>query len=263
MLRAKRSARAPARLADSIRPPPPKRSRVASVATSRRSGRPTSTSVVTAPVRMTTSSTSTSSTSSATEPQPAQRQSVAGGESVIALSTVLAAGEDNLEGVGPVVQSEQGVTLDNLSANARPKPNISFQVRALGFAIPSAIKQKVWDGEFIDLAHLLNDNSIQLLAHSHQQNAEMVFTLNEAGSMVLRPAGPPRKKIDTLDKWLSAFHVFMAIFLEKHPNRAAELLKYAETIRLASVQFPGTGWHAYDEQFRLRRVADQSSSSGK
>ena len=55
----------------------------------------------------------------------------------------------------------------------------------------------------------------------------------------------------------------MAIFLEKHPNWAAELLKYAEGIRLASVQFPGMGWRVNDEQFRLRRAADPSSSWGK
>ena len=52
----------------------------------------------------------------------------------------------------------------------------------------------------------------------------------------------------------------MAVYLEKHPARAGELLKYAETIRAASHQFPGLGWRAYDEQFRLRRAADPASS---
>ena len=93
----------------------------------------------------------------------------------------------------------------------------------------------------MDFSQLLSDNSIQLLAHSQQQQSELVFAV-EGGQMVIRPAAQPNKKIDNLDKWLSAFHVFMAIFLEKHPSRAAELLKYAETIRLASIQFSGFGW---------------------
>ena len=82
----------------------------------------------------------------------------------------------------------------------------------------------------------------------------------EGGRMVFKPAATTRKKIDSIDKWLSAFHTFMAVYLEKHPARAGELLKYAETIRAASHQFPGLGWRAYDEQFRLRRAADPASS---
>ncbi len=55
----------------------------------------------------------------------------------------------------------------------------------------------------------------------------------------------------------------MSIFLTKHADRAAELLKYAEKIRLAAIQFSGFGWRAYDEQFRLRRAADPTSSWGQ
>ena len=109
-----------------------------------------------------------------------------------------------------------------------------MRAKTLGFAVPALIKQKIWDGEFVDFSQLLSDNSIQLLAHSQQQQSELVFAV-EGGQMVIRPAVQPKKKIDNLDKWLSAFHVFMAIFLEKHPSRAAELLKYAETIRLYSL----------------------------
>ena len=52
----------------------------------------------------------------------------------------------------------------------------------------------------------------------------------------------------------------MAIFTARHPSRFAELLKYAETIRLAAAQFPGFGWRSYDEQFRLRQEANPSRS---
>ena len=129
---------------------------------------------------------------------------------------------------------------------------------SLGFAVPSATKLKIWDGEFVDFDQLLQCNSVQLLSRKQQQS-ELVFAINDGGSMVVRPAVQPKEKVDTLDKWVSAFHVFMAIFIEKHSSRAAELLKYAETIRLAAAQFPGPNWRAYDEQFRLRRAADPCS----
>ena len=54
----------------------------------------------------------------------------------------------------------------------------------------------------------------------------------------------------------------MSIYLERHAARAAELLKYVETIRLASVQFSGFGWRTYDEQFRLRHAVNPASSWG-
>ena len=70
------------------------------------------------------------------------------------------------------------------------------------------------------------------------------------------------KKIDTIDRWSSAFHTFMSIYLVKHPNRFAELLKYAETVRMAAMQFPGFGWRRYDKQFRLGQEAHPSRSWG-
>ena len=54
----------------------------------------------------------------------------------------------------------------------------------------------------------------------------------------------------------------MAIYLMKHPQRSAELLKYAEIVRMAAIQFPGFGWRRYDEQFRLGQESNPSRSWG-
>jgi hypothetical protein len=54
----------------------------------------------------------------------------------------------------------------------------------------------------------------------------------------------------TIDKWTSAFIVFMSVMLEKYRTRYQELLKYFKDIRLAAARSP-SGWHQYDEQFRL------------
>ena len=70
--------------------------------------------------------------------------------------------------------------------------------------------------------------------NSQQQKSELVFAV-EVGNMVICSAVQTKKKIDSLDRWQSGFHVFKMIFLAKHAGRAMELLKYTETIRLASV----------------------------
>ena len=54
----------------------------------------------------------------------------------------------------------------------------------------------------------------------------------------------------------------MAVYATRHQGRFLELLKYAETVRTASLQFPGLGWRNYDEQFRLRMEANPSRSWG-
>ena len=71
---------------------------------------------------------------------------------------------------------------------------------------------------------------------------------------------PHPRKLDSVDKWLSAFHVFMSIYAACHPSRILELLKYTEIIRTAAAQFPGLGWRNYDEQFRLRMELNPSCS---
>ena len=93
------------------------------------------------------------------------------------------------------------------------------------------------------------------------KNPELEFTL-VGGRMVVKQAVKPRKKIDSLDKWQSAFHTFMSVYLMKHPDRWSELLKYAEIVRSAALQFPGWGWKAYDEQFRLRKESNPAQSWG-
>ena len=100
-----------------------------------------------------------------------------------------------------------------------------------------------------------------MVALTSTDHGSALTMMAENGKVVFRPAASSHpRKLDTVDKWTSAFHTFMAIFTARHPSRFAELLKYAETIRLAAAQFPGFGWRSYDEQFRLRQEANPSRS---
>ena len=92
---------------------------------------------------------------------------------------------------------------------------------------------------YVDLALLYQDNATTTIA-TRETNPEVAFTLI-GDKLVVKQAAKPPKKIDSLDKWQSAFHTYMSVFPMKHTSRWAELLKYAETIRTAALQFPGWG----------------------
>ena len=131
----------------------------------------------------------------------------------------------------------------------------------LGAHVSQVVKEKIWKGEFVDFSLLYNDTAAAVLARSDQNTSDLTLVV-EGDNLLVRKKGSNRKKIETFDTWQSAFHTFMSVYLEKHPNRCAELLKYAETIRTASLHFPGLGWRMYDEQFRLQQERDPARSWG-
>jgi hypothetical protein len=49
--------------------------------------------------------------------------------------------------------------------------------------------------------------------------------------------------------------IFMGVMLVKWPNKGQEYLKYMFNVRLAASRGSGTGWAAYDEQYRLHLCA--------
>ena len=89
----------------------------------------------------------------------------------------------------------------------------------LGAHLPIKTKQKIWANKFIDLKILVpsfteSDISVRLDEHSLQ--------LSNA---------PATQSTLPLSQWTQAFYIFMAIFIEKFPEEAPHLLKYAYTIR--------------------------------
>ena len=60
--------------------------------------------------------------------------------------------------------------------------------------------------------------------------------------------------------WTDAFINFIGVFCSVHKDRCNELLKYMYTIRLGAKRLAGHCWVHYDEQFRLRKALNPSSS---
>ena len=67
-------------------------------------------------------------------------------------------------------------------------------------------------------------------------------------------------KINSIHSWTSAFFIFSAIYLNAHPNRTQEVLKYGHTVRTAAARFEEGGWKEYDRQFRLRHQSHPEMS---
>ena len=168
---------------------------------------------------------------------------------------------------------DDSVNIVNTSGGVGPLFGIDFWTRPvpipqlgltkftpLGFHVPQAIKEKIWEGTFVDFSLLYKDTSNAVMARTPDQN-NLQFVM-EGNQLVIKKPGPLRKKLDSFGMWQSVFNTFMSIFVTKHLTRCAELLKYAEIIRTASIQYPGLGWRTYDEQFRLKQESDPGRSWG-
>ncbi len=159
-----------------------------------------------------------------------------------------------------------GWAFSHVSASTLGQPQAFFQVGVgspLGLHVSQQTKDKIWQSAFVDFSLLCSNTTLTsaMIDKAKPATADLSLVV-EKRALVLRKPGVTRKKIESLDVWQSAFHTFMAIFLEKHPLRSAELLKYAEIVRLAANQFPGFGWRLYDERFRLKQELIPTQSWG-
>ena len=120
---------------------------------------------------------------------------------------------------------------------------LQFSVSPLSQSVPLNLKQKIWAHEFIELSALLKQEQKQHMRVEFNSEGQLVCTQPEL-----------KNKINSIEKWSTAFISFMFIYLEKfsvsHPSKSLELLQYMESIRYAAATFPGLGWLTYDEQVR-------------
>jgi len=113
----------------------------------------------------------------------------------------------------------------------------------LGLTTPQHIKDRIWRSEYIDLAILQK-------GAAHNEDTPVPWGINANGA--IQALRRPTSIINTVAEWTDAFLIYSSIYLEKHGNKAQQLLKYISTIRTAANRFGGGGWKAYDRQFRLR-----------
>ena len=116
---------------------------------------------------------------------------------------------------------------------------------AIAFHVPEAIKRKIRQHEFMNLAVLLK--GVVELSELYGSN---LISLNDKGQLETRPKSVT-DKITSIARWTDAFLIFSSIYLLEYPQRTQEILKYMSLIREAAACNAGFGWRHYDEQFRL------------
>lgn len=115
-------------------------------------------------------------------------------------------------------QGDDIKTLADLQGKEPNNPSIS---RPLGLGIDNKVKAKFWDNEAIDFGSLLG-----------YKKGRKKFEINEEldGACSMTSAKQPFT-IRTVNQWVQAFHIVVAIYTEKHPEDAPKLMKYADIVQ--------------------------------
>jgi hypothetical protein len=107
----------------------------------------------------------------------------------------------------------------------------------LGASVSSKIKSKIWNNEFIDFRSL-------------QNTREEPLSVSISTGVIQLHQSPKFKSPISIAQWTDAFLVFAAIYIEKHPAEAPNLLKYGHMIRELQQLHGDNAFRSYDEQFR-------------
>ena len=118
--------------------------------------------------------------------------------------------------------------------------------RPLSLGVDSKLKGLIWSDSYVDFALLLGKSD----------SGGMEVVPDSSGVLICRQQ--PSFKVRTLDLWLRAFHVFVAVYCSRHPGQAANLMKYASTIQKLAQQAGVGAALSYDKSFRQWKEDDPS-----
>ena len=172
-----------------------------------------------------------------TQPAPVPSSSI-GVVHCLPATPSVAASTASANAIGAVCSSLTGESL--LQQPSQPFQEASLPLDA---RVADKVKAKIWAGEFLDFASLLDtnlNNPTYHLAISHTSS-------DGSPSIHLEPS-TKGSKISSIDSWFTAFHTFVAIYTAKFPSEAPSLMKYGEIVRDLAVR--GHNWQFYDENFR-------------
>ena len=177
-------------------------------------------------------------------PAPSQETQSSTDQSVV--SIVNASLAEISQGTPPSSENVFTLAEPGLDSQA-PKQFFSSVAVSLSSRVSSKVKAKIWYKEYLDFGTLLsfspNSQKYSLsLASSDGETTRPHLTLEPS---------QPVKKIQTINQWLSALNIFVAIYSEKLPMDTPELVKYCEIVRDIAAK-PGD-WLYYDELFRFIR----------
>ena len=127
-----------------------------------------------------------------------------------------------------------------------PQPAPSRPLRSvgspIGMNIPLHIKQKIWEHKYVDLAELLNPNDAPTYALSimdaNTQNPQLSLA-------------PKKKQQLTQTEWGAAMDIFIAVYLQRYPTEAGEILTYVKSVK--DLMQEEADWAYFDYHYRTER----------
>ena len=140
-------------------------------------------------------------------------------------------------------------SLDNQFPVIKPIPTQHSVVRPLSARVPQKVKSKIWEGEYIELGSLLDRKQTLRLSTKSKPG-------QESPSIVWKEE---KAKWLSIDEWTDAFNIYSAVWIEKFPDQAVDLLTYQHLVR--KVYNDGGEWRFYDEEFRKSKQDDSTSWS--
>ena len=115
----------------------------------------------------------------------------------------------------------------------------------LGAGVSEGVKRKIWDDEYVEFAGLLPEQP------DKQRTRSLPVVLESIKNPVLGIQETP-KSVKSLEDWISAFAIYAAIYIEKHPSAMAGLLKYMEVLR--DLARSNGDWVTDDTKFRKMQM---------
>jgi hypothetical protein len=156
---------------------------------------------------------------------------------------------------GEIGIEQSNVNLNSQFLGPQPPDMMTSIFDPISSNIPLKLKEKIWNGEFVELNLMLKSNQTLLNELSTVGN----LAIKEGMLSVVHKKSSPIRNIHV---WTSTFMVYASVMLEKWPNKGLEFLKYMQTVRTAASRGCPGGWVLYDEQYRLRKAHFPASSWG-
>lgn len=144
---------------------------------------------------------------------------------------------------------ESGTVQNFTEHNDIPQMIVSYN-NGLGLNVSQELKNKIINGQYIDLA--------KMFVNSNEPQKQSLVMVNGE----LQATEKNAKNITNIQQWTDAFIIFASIYLEGHPTKALDLLKYMNDVRLAAARSSGLGFKEYDQQFRLKLAKNPSGAWG-
>lgn len=126
---------------------------------------------------------------------------------------------------------------DILRQNSEPimDGQVTFDI-PLGAMLSHKVRNRIIQREYVEL-HILLDPAAEDEAEQLRRDGRKDV---------------PRKVRD-ITQWVSAMHIYGAIYLQYHPTEVAAFFKYMELVRSMAKQTANYAWRIYDETFRRAR----------